>query len=50
MTFFEFLRECLHREAIRTTPDSSAAVQKAMEDRNNAKRTDSGISTESTSR
>lgn len=50
MTFFEFIRECLHREAIRTASDSKATVQKVMEDGNNAKRTDNCISAKSTSR
>lgn len=50
MTFFEFIRECLRREAMKVAPDSSATVQKVTEEAKNAKRTDSCISTESPGR
>lgn len=50
MTFFEFVRECLRREATRVAPDSSATVKKVMEEAKNAKRTDSCISAKSPGR
>ncbi|MGN1001191.1 MAG: hypothetical protein ACI4PC_00345 [Oscillospiraceae bacterium] len=31
MTFYEWLRECLNREAIRTEPDSREAVRKVTQ-------------------
>ena len=46
MTFFEFLRECLRREAFRTAPDSSTTVKKVTEDAKNAERTDRRTGTE----
>lgn len=50
MTFFEFIRECLRREAIQTVPDGSATAQKVMEEAKNAKRTDSCIGAKSSDR
>ena len=32
MTFFEFIKQCLEKEAVRTEPDSRPVVQKILEE------------------
>lgn len=32
MTFYEWLRDCMQREAIRTEPDSQKVIQRVMEE------------------
>ncbi len=32
MTFYEWIHSCLHREAVRTEPDSKKMIQKILEE------------------
>lgn len=32
MTFYEWIRECLHREAVQTEPESRPVIRKVLEE------------------